>query len=76
MVHQSKLIALLARNLPFLLLLALRVEAQHVELVGLAEEVQDFLGDFVIEVHAGHSHDGVPEVVVVGLLEVAHHAVG
>lgn len=78
MVQKSKLVASLADDFSLLPFppWVLRVELQHVHPVYLPEVLQDFFADLVLEEHAGHPDDGVPQVVVVGLPEVADHLVG
>ena len=63
-------------NISLLVFAASCVESTDLAPVSFSKIVKDLLVQLLLEVHTGHSHDGVPKVVVVGLLEVAHHAVG
>jgi hypothetical protein len=75
-VQQSKLEALSTRNLASFLGLSLLVESGDVGLVALAQAVQALLRYLLLQEHASEAEDGEPEVVVGGLVEVAHQAVG
>lgn len=74
-IEQGELVASLAGNLAFLLGLGL-VELGNVSAKDVAEVVKSFLGHFLVEEHAGHADDCVPQVVIVGLVEVSHQAIG
>lgn len=54
----------------------LRIKTQYIQLVSLTQSLHGFLSQFSLKVHAGHSHDAVPEVVVVGFAQVADQSVG
>lgn len=76
MVHESELVAHLATNISPFLLARLRVELDYFGPVSTADSLQLLLRDLLLQEHASQTYDCCPEVIVVGLVNIAHQSVG
>ena len=76
MVHQGEVVPFFRENFSlFLPLIILRIEFDHIRPVIIGKSLKSLSSNVVFQIHACHSNNGKPKIVVAGLVKFSNKSV-